>query len=268
MTDLKDNADKAPEREKANTPNLTRRSLYKASLAAPVILSAASRSAWGTEFCSISGFMSGNLSQPGGEDCSGVGCTPGFWKNNYIPWVCAGYNPGTCKKKVNGTYTVVPLLECHGGNPVIEASTGNTWGDMFSCPPPSGYDFTSATPLITILQSTGNGSDGLNDFNLPQHAVAAVLNASCLGEDYGPSPAEVIAAVCDVLSSGDVIRQEAFKNTLVRMNERGCPLGAQQSQYPLTMDVDMNGDGIPEYTDLPTMYNQSTGEYLPVIPPE
>jgi hypothetical protein len=62
--------------------NQSRRKFIKGAAAAtPVVLSVASRPVWARN-CSLSGQLSGNLSDQGDPKCSGEGCVTTFWMNN------------------------------------------------------------------------------------------------------------------------------------------------------------------------------------------
>jgi len=86
-----------------------RRSVTKAGIVVPVVLTLASKGGLGVTWdgrCSISGNMSGNASHPDEGKCEG--CTPGYWKNHasnwpspYVPASCVSGtsgNSGNCKK--------------------------------------------------------------------------------------------------------------------------------------------------------------------------
>jgi hypothetical protein len=108
------------------------------------------------------------------EEEEGEGCTPGFWKNHLTHWIPTGYSPN------------------------------DIFDEVFDCDPPIFGDDT------TLLEAA---SPEITHNTLAAHGVAALLNASHPGVDFGLSVGEVIDAVCD----GD-------KDTLSDENERGCPL--------------------------------------------
>jgi hypothetical protein len=76
--DLKDNKDRGilPEETKSG-----RRRFVKGAVAAPVIFTVVSRPAMGGNFCTPSGFLSGNLSNQ--QDISCNGRSPGYWKRRF-----------------------------------------------------------------------------------------------------------------------------------------------------------------------------------------
>lgn len=144
---------------------LNRRNLVKGVLATPVVLSIASRPAWGTN-CSISGLLSGNLSRsPGSYECTpGNGQTPGFWMNHPECWP-APYTPG---------YTNDP-----DGIP----------GTSFQAV--TGFTSTFGNTFMDILdpQACDNGAGSL-EF----HVIAAILSAAHPLVNYGYSVQEILDA--------------------------------------------------------------------------
>lgn len=67
-------------------PKISRRRFTKAGAVAPFVLTLGSRSVWGGANCSLSGTMSGNLSNHQHDATPGYGCSPGFWKNHPAAW--------------------------------------------------------------------------------------------------------------------------------------------------------------------------------------
>jgi len=63
-----------------------RRFIKRAIVAAPFILTVASRPVWAAN-CTMSGQLSGNISGAAGEECcGGEGCSVEFWEGNYGNW--------------------------------------------------------------------------------------------------------------------------------------------------------------------------------------
>jgi hypothetical protein len=114
----------------------------------------------------------------------GEGCTPGYWKqpHHLDSWVPTSYGPG--------------------------ASVASAFGSV----DPSVDDLT----LLEALKLKGGKLNALM-----RHAVAALLNAAHPDVSYAMSTADVIAAVQDAMSSGEI---EAAKDDLEAENEEGCPL--------------------------------------------
>lgn len=74
--------------------NSSRRRFTRAGLSASAVMTLASRPALAT-FCSHSGTMSGNTSEPGQVTCAGM--STGFWRTNESEWMNApSYDPGMC----------------------------------------------------------------------------------------------------------------------------------------------------------------------------
>lgn len=206
-----------------------RRGFTTAAMASPVLMSLLSKPAWSGVACSISGLTSGNVSSPGGAPGScegpgggGMGCTPGYWKNNPAAWfINTSYSPGTCKT-YNGSSS-----NCREWNTEL----GDKFSVVFGCSPIHG---DAGTTLLDILQlgvkSNGKTVDDINHA-MQAHWVAALLNASASPLAYGSSPQDVINAVCAAIDgaieiNGNTISPADLHATLVLMNERGCQLNA------------------------------------------
>jgi hypothetical protein len=204
--------------------------------------------------------MSGNLSRPDNNDCGGGGCTPGFWRNNWLPWQCAGYSPGwlTCADASKTVYQCRPNdLRIVLTNDPASSAWGHrtdTWGTMFGCEPPIGSGYSSSTPLLNIV----DGSPPMNTAKtFAMHAVAAMLNASCAAVAYGSNADDLRIAICAVSGGGTFadMGMEEFKNVLDTWNNKGCPLGANQS-FPMTTTVEGETVG--------TMYVEPMGD-VPIV---
>lgn len=201
-----------------------RRGFTTAALASPVLMSLLSKPAWSQVACSISGLTSGNVSSPGGVPgpCSGdgMGCTPGYWKNNPEAWfINTPYSPGTCK-----AYQGQSCKEWAPG-------TGDKFATVFGCNPLLGDAAT--TTLMDILQlavkDSGNVVSNVNHA-MQAHWVAALLNASAAPLAYGSNAQQIIDVVCAAAYgqavNGVIISLQELHATLTLMNERGCLLNA------------------------------------------
>lgn len=204
----------------SNEVNQSRRAFTSASVATPVVASLLSRPAW-SSVCSISGLASGNISNAAGTPgiCTsgdlGVGCTPGFWKNNTEAWTRTDYSPGHCESFNGGG-------QCKQWN----ADTSAKFSSVFGFTVPNG---DADSTLMSVLLLAVKGGGGLNPNHAHQaHWVAAVLNASADPISYGQTAAEVIAAVRSVNGLGpDVSFTEDELHTLLStMNARGCQFNA------------------------------------------
>jgi len=206
----------------------SRRGFTTAAMASPVLLSLLSKPAWSGVACSISGLTSGNVSSPGGAPgpCEGpggegMGCTPGYWKNNPAAWfINTSYSPGTCKAYSGNS------ANCSEWN----SELGDKFSTVFGCSPLLG---DADTTLLDILQlgvkANGKVVDNINHA-MQAHWVAALLNASVSPLAYGSNPQDVIDVVCAAIEgteiNGTIISRGDLHATLVLMNERGCQLNA------------------------------------------
>lgn len=202
----------------------SKRGFTTAAMASPVLMSLLSRPAW-AQVCSISGLTSGNVSEPAGAlgPCSadGIGCTPGFWKNNPEAWVVnTSYSPGSCASWNNG------------GN-CTEWSTegGTSFWDAFGCVAPDGDPDVLDTPTMMDLLILAEKDGATVNHAWQAHWVAALLNASA-SPTFGSSPQGIIDAVCGVVAgtftdnNGEPITAAQLHEVLVYMNERDCPMNA------------------------------------------
>lgn len=139
---------------------------------------------------------------PGG----GEGCTPGYWKNNWVRW--EGAEPGNA--------WTTPYV----GGTKFDAVFGETITVRVG-----KADVTNPT-LFQALNAQGGGVNAL-----ARHAVAALLNAASPDVDYDYSVAQVISMVQGALPDGDI---EGVKNSLAGANEAGCPIDMHGN--PIIMD--------------------------------
>jgi len=202
----------------------TRRTLTKAALTLPITASLAPRAAFG---CSVSGFLSGNVSENHGpHTCEGNGCTPGFWKNNVEAWPLHSFSPGVC-----GTYNTNEgngQVTCSQWNPSI---TGGATAISSMAPESCADDFASfvggygydylTTSIMEILLKEVKGSGNTN--SILAHYIAAILNSASSQIVYGTSIAEIKEAFCKAYSENKL---EEFKDILDVLNNRGCFLDA------------------------------------------
>jgi len=239
MKDKSDNNEivkQAPTKEKLaqdQSPSVdeSRRSLTKASLAAPVLMSLASRpvlagGAYGD--CSLSGFMSGNVSNHKYKCTPGFGCTPGYWKNHPAVWLpLTAYSPGKCLKikikwdlvdctevDTNTGSCTKPKEGCDVWDMSFETGGATTFLSVFGRN--SAYFLSDDTAsLMEVLQS----AEGSLDF----HACAAVLNAAAYPIEYGASVAQIVDAYNKALDEGDG-QKGTLHDILDAMNNRDCPI--------------------------------------------
>jgi|GEM_PF-1251697 len=202
-----------------------RRGFTTAAMASPVLMSLLSKPAWSQVACSISGLTSGNVSSPGGipSPCSGdgMGCTPGFWKNNPEAWVVnTHYSPGSCASWNNG-----------GKCQEWSTAGGTSFYAAFGCAAPDGDPDLLDTPTMMDLLILGESPHASVNHAWQAHWIAALLNATA-SPAYGSSPGDIIAAVCAVASTGtweingQSIDAAQLHATLKLMNERDCAMNA------------------------------------------
>jgi len=198
-----------------NGADLSRRRFSKTGLlAAPAIYTLASKPAFGNH-CSISGHLSGNLSQPNDHVCGG--CTPGYWGQHPENWPnmsIDAYHPGSCGPVTTGHKTRPGRMV---GNHCQDNSYNND-GTMFH---DANYGFGGSLyqgeSMMRVIHMAGNE----DSYQLGAHAVAALLNSIRLGEEvYGMTPMQVV----QLFNEHCLIDPEGLKNTFQMMNERNCPL--------------------------------------------
>jgi hypothetical protein len=138
-----------------------RRFIKGAAVASPVLLSLVSRPVMGAaRYCSASGFMSGNLSQPHtSESCGGL--SPGYYKNNAWPSL---YESGT-KNGNTKPYTF---------------SDGTTFHPLFAT---GTYNYGTKSMLEVLWTQPGS---------FAFHTIAALLNAASGINGYALTTSQVI----------------------------------------------------------------------------
>lgn len=120
MTDIKDINSKN-QTDQNTSINRRRKFLKNAMMAAPIITAVASKPVWGIEMISLSGNLSGNLSQKSSQYGNGpVGRSPGYWaqwekitsckeshqvqgKDRLYHWHQSGYKPTDSFSAIFGT---------------------------------------------------------------------------------------------------------------------------------------------------------------------
>jgi len=164
-----------------NGANLSRRKFAKASvMAAPVIMTLASRPALGAYQCTVSGAISGNLSN---VDDSAICASksPGWWMNNADSnWTAAGFNR-------------TDLFHS------IFTNTTNI------------HNYGASVTLQQVMELTGGDDPQQVGF----HAVGALLNAGFFGDAFGFTPYQIAYAWNNY--SGDIY---SFKHDLEILSHR------------------------------------------------
>ncbi len=206
--------DKEPEKN-AESIDKKRRSLTKTGVAAPVIMTLASKSALGAgpTRCSVSGMMSGNASHPDEGVCEG--CTPGYWKNHPESWP-GNPTAGTCSEfsgksgRCKGDYT-----------------GGTVFSNWFITATRSDSD---SEPMIDLLMKPQTY------WTLHAHAVAALLNSLTLS-NFGNTSTDIINWWGD-----QTLTDEELKNRYAMLNERVCTLGSDDQDRTGNDDDDDDDD--------------------------
>ncbi len=180
-----------------------RRKLLKGAIsAAPIILSVSSRPVWARN-CSLSGQLSGNLSDQTG-DCMGEGCTPGYWGGNPASW--------------HPSIKDYLLFDAVFGTNVFP---NFTLGQVISmCSNTTINRANINIPVTCTPQSACLGSI----IQLGYHSVAAIQNAATEVK-YDLTVEEVIAEVRRAYTSGGKIEIETQRNRFDILNNQGCPGG-------------------------------------------
>ncbi|NOR68272.1 MAG: hypothetical protein GQ532_01010 [Methylomarinum sp.] len=185
-----------------------RRSFSKAGIVAPVILSLSSKPVLANH-CSVSGMMSGNVSNPHDKICGG--CTPGYWKNHPKSWP-ASYTPGECSASAgNSGHCKV------NGNNAGEYTGGTIFSDVFTNCRGLTSDGETMIDLLMAPQTY---------WTLHAHAVGSFLNATAFSDLFGNTADDVKAWWCD-----SDLTDEELKDRYAMLNERVCPLGNDDKDY-------------------------------------
>ncbi len=178
-----------------------RRFLKGASIAAPVIMTVASRPVLANH-CTVSGTLSGNLSNPD-DDHYCAGLTPGYWRN-HVEWPYP-YTAGRCDSHTGGGNhcdRYVDGTPFHLGYSNSQRQAGPFEGDL--------YGNLSMMEVIIL-----NGRD--DRYQLGAHAVAALLNAAHFGVDiFGYTPQQII----DMWALRYAVDPEGLKADYQLLNER------------------------------------------------
>ncbi len=210
-------------------PNSKRRLIISS---APLLITIANRPAW-ANMCSVSGAMSGPHSgQPHVEAC--LGCTPGFWKNNYAAWPFGDpgleipgilLDTGDCVKK-DGTLEDPFKKNCK----IWAEGSGTLFDDPLLFPNAAVDLGLSGLSLMNVLWfATKNGGNVPFAHAFGGHIVAGLFNSASFSEEYGYT-AQGFVNMIEAAFSGSfpagINTQEELKDLLDTNNNRGCPLNA------------------------------------------
>lgn len=183
-----------------------RKFLKGAAAATPILLSVASRPVWARN-CSLSGQLSGNLSDQSGDICAGEGCSQGYWRHR-------GYQVGGWHPEF---YPDRPFDDVFGR----QAFPGKTLYDVLDnrCKPeeikPAGVcsmsQLADKKKCINALRQLG------------VQAVAGILN-SASPLRYDLEVTQVIQSFQVAYDNGTPEGMEQTKDAFERLNTQRCPL--------------------------------------------
>ena len=159
-----------PENGSGDASHSKRKLLKGIVTTAPVVMAISSKPAL-ANFCTVSGFLSGNLSNPNSEKSCG-GRSPGYYKSKHgVPHD----DPTTFHKVFDGVW---------------RGNDGVYWSppDMMGKGTPTFYE---------VLNMGGNN----DHYEFGAHAIAAYLNAHNI-VGYGLKPEEVTTMVYDIITNG------------------------------------------------------------------
>ncbi|MCG5497521.1 hypothetical protein [Ectothiorhodospira variabilis] len=161
----------------------SRRRFAQAGLATPLVVTLASKPAWGnTGQCSLSGdIMSANVSEIAHDCTEGQGISAGKWRNNFDLWIYTSpsFYPGDCSEDSSSNGFSGNSGNCP--HPEFDASA-SLFSEAFPGYAPEDGNL-SATMIEVLHRRAGS--------TLDYHAVAAALNASYTGINYGASLEDV-----------------------------------------------------------------------------
>jgi len=198
----------------------SKRKFSKAGLAAPVIMTLASKPVWARDInCTYSGSMSGNMSQVDDQECAGEGLSPGYWSQHEENW-----------------YKAIPELNYVGINTFFK----DVFYDSISIEAGGGPDrpeILNPTMLEAMLRSNNIISDDNNDIvshiclgldnnigSLVFQTVAAFQNA-CSPLRYFMTAEEVITAYTGAVTSCNSDTIVTLKDLFDFNNNFGDPRG-------------------------------------------
>ena len=191
--------------------NHSRRKFIKGAAAVtPVILSVASRPVWARN-CSLSGQLSGNLSDHDGIPCNGEGCTIGFWAQK-------GYRSNSYHPKFPAHML---FYDAFG----IDAFPGKTLYDVVSKKYNDNEMKIPATcdSSVSILPVKGKNLCANMLRELGAQAVAALQN-SASPMKYDLDVETVILSFQRSYENGTAQAMEDTKTAFDKFNNQYCPL--------------------------------------------
>lgn len=187
--------------------NQSRRKFARAGLiATPVIYTLSTKSALARNACTVSGQLSGNMSQnPNTDPCDQTGyqgLTPGYWGTHPKDWSNYGFACGSCTDGTSGPHCTYNSYKTDGTkfhNHDFRGFTGSIYGTY---------------SMMEVIQFGGTD----DHYQLGAHTCAALLNAHKFGKTgYGLSVDEVYTMWSTYYLTNPVELKEAFQY----LNEKG-----------------------------------------------
>jgi len=194
-----------------------RKFLKGAAAVTPVLLSVNSAPIWARN-CTLSGQLSGNLSNHDDEICGGEGCTPGYWGNR-------GYHVGSWHPQFPPEMLFFDAFgrDCFPYKTLLDVVKKQVEDQEMVINPSCNDPFTGS----------GSGKPGHDKDNehtchnmlrqLGFHAVAALQNAATQVK-YDISVDVVVQSFQASYDSGSYDAMERTKDTFDQLNNQYCPL--------------------------------------------
>lgn len=192
-----------------NNKSESRRKFIKGAAAVtPVILTVANRPVWARN-CSLSGQLSGNLSDQDGIPCTGEGCSSTFWSGQ-------GYSSNL----YHPSYPAhMPFVDAFGrdafpGKSLYDVVAGNYSKNDMRVPATCGQLGTSSSNSATCATALAE---------LGVQAVTAIQN-SASAIKYDLDLDTVILSFQKAYDNGTAQAMDDTKNAFARFNNQICPL--------------------------------------------
>ncbi len=194
-----------------------RRRLSKTAAASPILASLASPSVWGV-VCSVSGLQSGNTSINHDDDqCTGRGCTPGYWKNHPNVWP-AGFSPGNCVEVQGNKCKSWSYDSATQISEILDGESVSVFAETFT----GGDPIVNSDAIMKILVDLGGteGNKGSAKAKIA-HYVAAVYNSITAPDAYGTNLADLLDAFHTAIAGTGGYTLNDLMDVLTNMNESG-----------------------------------------------
>jgi len=195
-----------------------RRFIKRAIVAAPFILTVASRPVWAIN-CTMSGQLSGNLSDAAGEECGGEGCSAEYWEGNHRMWHhefqpdCVFDSVFRLSTEVFGKDTLSKVIS-KSGNPKKDLGR-EAVAALQNAAGPVSYDFT-VYQVIDMVRTAFDSGDNNTAFDSGDNNTAFDSGDNNTAFDSGDNNT--------AFDSGDNNTIETLEATLRGLNGRGCQL--------------------------------------------